>query len=172
MVGADRRAMRILARHLLPIVERRRRPNHQPGGGAASERPREVRAPAVEPASPSRALAVVALAVLRRVGRPESRPARWTSPGFAREVDLIRLHLAPIRSRPVLAASFGREAFHGDESSGGAASTPTAVTVAYAIRWLELGDGAGRPSWAAWLAESSAVPVTRASEAATPAIAR
>jgi hypothetical protein len=164
--------MRIFARHLLPIVERRRRPNHRAGGGAALDRALEIRAPAFEPARPSRALAVVALGVLRRIGRPESRPARWTSRGFAREVDLIRLHLAPIRNRPVLAASFGREAFHGDESRTETASTPTAVTVAYAIRWLELGDGVGRPSWAAWLAESSAGPAMRAPEAASSAIAR
>jgi hypothetical protein len=160
--------MRIFARHLLPTVERRRRPNHRLGGGAPVERVPEVRAPAFEPSSPSRALAVVALAVLRRIGRPEARPTRWTSPGFAREVDLVRLHLAPIRSRPVLAASFGREAFHGHGCVGSdGASAPTPVTVAYAIRWLELGDGAARPGWAAWLAESSAIPVAKEPAAAS-----
>jgi hypothetical protein len=84
------------------------------------------------------------------------RPAQWTGPAFAREVELIRAHLAPIRSRPVLAASFGREAFHGDPSGSGDGSGP--VTVAYAIRWLELGDRQARPRWDAWLAECSAAP--------------
>ncbi len=68
---------------------------------------------------------------------------------FAREVDLVRLHLAPIRSRLGLAASFGREAFHTDVGSAGVADGP--VTAAYAIRWLELGDGIARGPWAAWL---------------------
>ena len=67
-------------------------------------------------------------------------------PVFAREVDLVRLHLAPIRSRSGLAASFGREAFHVDVASDGGNSGP--VTAAYAIRWLELGDGIARPAWA------------------------
>ena len=69
---------------------------------------------------------------------------------FAREVDLVRLHLAPIRSRLGLAASFGREAFHADIAADGPNDGP--VTAAYAIRWLELGDGIGRGPWAAWLA--------------------
>jgi hypothetical protein len=74
---------------------------------------------------------------------------------FGREVDLIRLHLAPIVSRRGLAASFGREAFHGDiDPSIADGETVGPVTVAYAIRWLELGDGASRPPWTVWLDES------------------
>jgi hypothetical protein len=96
------------------------------------------------------------MATVRRAGRPQMRPARWTSSAFSREVELIRGHLAPIRSRPVLAASFGREAFHGDPSGSGDGSGP--VTVAYAIRWLELGDRQVRPRWDAWLAEPAATP--------------
>jgi hypothetical protein len=69
---------------------------------------------------------------------------------FGREVDLVRLHLAPIRSRPGLAASFGREAFHAEAPGDRADAGP--VTAAYAIRWLELGDGIARGSWEAWLA--------------------
>jgi hypothetical protein len=79
---------------------------------------------------------------------------------FGREVELIRTHLAPIRSRQVLAASFGREAFHGDPSGSGELESP--VAAAYAIRWLELGDGEARPRWDVWLAESAATPATSA----------
>jgi hypothetical protein len=62
------------------------------------------------------------------------------------EIALVRAHLAPIRSRAGLAASFSREAFHAvpadeiGEASG-------AVRVAYALRWLELGSGR---TWASW----------------------
>jgi hypothetical protein len=139
--------MAMLTRNLFPVVERRRRPTHREFQG---DTPTTAR-----PVSADRALAVVASATVRRARRPERRPARWTLPVFAREVDLIRLHLAPIQSRRGLAASFGREAFHGDIDPGIAdGETVGPVTVAYAIRWLELGDGTPRPSWTAWLAES------------------
>ncbi len=79
---------------------------------------------------------------------------RWAVPVFGREVDLVRLHLAPIRSRVGLAASFGREAFHGDSMSDAGEADAGPVTAAYAIRWLELGDGIARGPWEAWLATS------------------
>jgi hypothetical protein len=90
-------------------------------------------------------------------------------------VDLVRLHLRPIHSRQVLAASFGREAFHAGASSGGTGP----VAVAYAIRWLELGDRVERPRFEIWLAESASGPVrlpaggdpTDARGPAVPAIA-
>jgi len=61
-----------------------------------------------------------------------------------RELGLVRAHLAPIRSRQSLAASFGRESFHRRETM----SVDTArerllsspVLAAYATRWLELAD--------------------------------
>jgi hypothetical protein len=73
----------------------------------------------------------------------------------------VRSHLSPIRGRAVLAASFEREAFHFDAGRGvadpeGMALGP--VTVAYAIRWLELGDREPRPRWDVWLAESAPRP--------------
>ena len=139
--------MAMLTRNLLPVVERRRRPTHRDFQGDTPAAARQV--------SADRALAVVAGATVRRALRPERRPARWTLPAFAREVDLIRLHLAPIRSRRGLAASFGREAFHGDIDPGIADGERVGpVTAAYAIRWLELGDGAPRPLWTAWLDQS------------------
>jgi hypothetical protein len=154
--------MPVFARHLLPVVEARRRPNHRPGGGAPVDGTPSfvvvapLRAPTFEPASPARALAIMAMATLRRTRRPSTRPPHWEDTTFARDVELIRTHLAPIRSRQILAASFGREAFHGDPSGSGEVDGP--VAAAYAIRWLELGDGQARPRWEAWLAESAPIP--------------
>jgi hypothetical protein len=152
----------MMTRNLFPVVEPRRRPSHREFqvGPRATARP----------VSADRALAVVAGATVRRARRPERRPARWTLPVFAREVDLIRLHLAPIRSRRGLAASFGREAFHGDiDPSVADGESVGPVTVAYAIRWLELGDGAPRPPWTTWLEESrDALPRPSAGATARP----
>ncbi len=94
-------------------------------------------APAPVPA-PSRALALDAIRLLRYLRDPGHAPARWTEPAFRREVDLVRAHLAPLRTRQALAGSFGREAFHvtTDRPREG---DPGPVRVAYALRWLELG---------------------------------
>jgi hypothetical protein len=86
--------------------------------------------------------------LLRRLRDPARRPERWTQPTYRREIELVRAHLAPLRTRKSLAASYGREAFHLtlDEA---ARDDPSAVRLAYAIRWLELGDGnvgPGRPA--------------------------
>ena len=106
-------------------------------------------APAPVPAPP-RALALDALRLLRQLRDPDRRPARWSEPAFTREIELVRLHLEPLRSRKALANSFGREAFHMtiDELNR---DDPGAVRVAYALRWLELGDGAKGQSWPALL---------------------
>lgn len=104
-----------------------------------------------------RSLAMLALGIVRRAGPRGRRPDDWMRPGFAREVELIRLHLAPIRSRAVLAASFGREAFHGTTPDG-IAPESRPVAIAYAIRWLELADGEARPRWELWLAEARPAP--------------
>jgi hypothetical protein len=105
------------------------------------------------PASPARELARRALGVLRRA-RQASPPERWFEPAFGREVDLVRLHLAPVRTRAALASSFGREAFNVrtvDRRADTTSSGP--VSVAYALRWLELGDGRHRGAFDAWLAD-------------------
>jgi hypothetical protein len=106
------------------------------------------------PPSPARELARRALDVLRRA-RPASAPEQWLRPGFGREVDLVRLHLTPVRSRAALASSFGREAFNvaADEPSTEEATSIGPVHVAYALRWLELGDGRRRASFVDWLAD-------------------
>jgi hypothetical protein len=87
---------------------------------------------------------------LRGARRPDRRPARWSGAGFAREVDLVRLHLVPIRTRRGLAASFAREAFHAEVVTANDDSIGP-VGAAYAIRWLELGDDVARPPWTIWL---------------------
>jgi hypothetical protein len=88
-------------------------------------------------------------AALQRTLRSGSEPQRWERPSFGREVERARRHLASFRSRGPLAASFSRESFR-----VGLACTEPAVAlgqspaaVAYAIRWLELGDGSLRPAW-------------------------
>lgn len=106
-------------------------------------------APAPSPASgraiaPDRALALDAHRVVRGLRDASSRPDRWAEASFAFETDRIRLHLRPLRSRRMLAASFGREAFHVACPSSDPVSP---IRVAYALRWLELGDGAPRGTW-------------------------
>jgi hypothetical protein len=101
--------------------------------------------PAPVPA-PARALALDALRIARLLRDPSRRPTRWAQPGFAEEVEQIRRHLAPVRSRRTLAASYGREAFHLAPPRGDHAD-PAPIRLAYALRWLELRDGATGPSW-------------------------
>jgi hypothetical protein len=110
--------------------------------------------PAPVPA-PARALALDALRLLRRLRDPARRPDRWGQPAFGREIELVRVHLAPLRTRKALAASYGREAFH-IRLDPSARDNPGPVRVAYALRWLELGDGAHGPSWPAMLDQSPA----------------
>jgi hypothetical protein len=80
----------------------------------------------------------------------------WGEPAFAREVDRVRRQLAPIVSRRALASSFAREAFRtAGASAAGAireAGSIGPVHCAYAVRWLELGDGAPRPGWSGFVA--------------------
>ena len=96
--------------------------------------------------APARALALDALRVRRLLRDPARRPERWARPSFAAEVEQIRRHLAPVRTRQTLAASYGREAFHrGLSHTDDADASP--ARLAYALRWLELRDGATGPSW-------------------------
>jgi hypothetical protein len=136
--------MALLTRNLMPVVEPRRRPARRDflSGGTPPGQRRD--------ATPARTLTRVALTTLRGARRPERRPARWSGAAFAREVDLVRLHLVPVRTRVGLAASFAREAFHADLATVISDSIGP-VSAAYAIRWLELGDGVARPPWATWL---------------------
>jgi hypothetical protein len=90
--------------------------------------------------APARALALDALRLLRRLRDPALRPDRWSQPTFRHEIELIRAHLAPLRTRKALAASYGREAFHLSMDDA-ARHDPGPVRLAYALRWLELGAG-------------------------------
>jgi hypothetical protein len=105
--------------------------------------------PAPVPA-PARALASDALRVIRALRDPATRPARWAQPAFGAEVELVRRHLAPVRSRQTLAASYGREAFH-MVISRGERDDPSPIRLAYALRWMELRDGATGPCWEAMI---------------------
>jgi hypothetical protein len=102
------------------------------------------RLPAVP--APARTLALDALRVSRALRDPARRPARWAQPGFGAEVELVRRHLAPVRTRQSLAASFGREAFHVLPTAA-EHDDPSPIRLAYALRWMELRDGATGPSW-------------------------
>jgi hypothetical protein len=103
-------------------------------------------APAPAPA-PHRALALDALRLRRSLRDADRRPAGWTDPAFAREVELIRCHLAPLRNRRSLTASFGREAFQTLDFDRVRPRPLGPIRAAYAIRWLELGSGATLPAW-------------------------
>ena len=92
------------------------------------------------------ALATEARRLIRRFADPALVPPAWSEAAFIREVGLVRAHLAPIRSRGGLAASFSREAFHAAPDGGGH-DVPGAVRVAYALRWLELGSRRSVPAW-------------------------
>lgn len=81
-------------------------------------------------------------------------PARWSLAGFAADVDLVRRQLGPLRDRRMLAASYEREssrlaALRRIAADPAAQTLPfDPIEAAYAIRWLELADGAVLPAWA------------------------
>ena len=104
-----------------------------------------LQAPAPVPA-PARALALDALRLLRRLRDPARRPERWSRPAFRREIELVRAHLSPLRSRKALAASYGREAFHVSMDRS-VRDDPGAVRIAYVLRWLELGEADVAAVW-------------------------
>ena len=109
-----------------------------------------VPAPAPAP-TPRRALALDALQFLRQVRGTAAADATWSEAAFRRDVEAVRGQLEPIRSRDGLAASFEREAFHVRRPVLVPDGTPTGplspVRVAYAIRWLELGEGEPTSTW-------------------------
>jgi hypothetical protein len=107
-----------------------------------------------EPHPPVDARRILALDAVRIVGRLRTTapgPDVWTTARFGREVEYVRAHLRPIRTRQSLVGSFGREAFHvpvlREAGVGAERGLESAVRVAYALRWLELGDGNAHPSW-------------------------
>lgn len=114
-----------------------------PLGGAAK---------APEPGD-QRELARLALDLVVRTSEPADLPPRWTTYPFAQEVERTRGQLAPIRSRSALLDSYSREAPIAATRGSVEAGLPAGpIRVAYAMRWLELGDGRARPAWASIVA--------------------
>ena len=105
---------------------------------------------AIDPDDLRHELGRLALDLVLRTSEPLRLPERWTRTPFGREVDRTRAQLAPIQTRTALAGSFSREASVAATRSAPLtpADPPGPVRVAYAIRWLELGDGRARPDWA------------------------
>lgn len=100
---------------------------------------------------PRHELARLALDVVVRTAEPACLPRRWSTAAFGREVDRTRTQLAPIHSRDGLIASFSREGSIAVTTLAPLSPTepPGPVRVAYAIRWLELGDDRLRGPWSA-----------------------
>ncbi len=140
--------MSIVARRGRVAVEPRSRllRFERPANGVAAAGPVGT---SVEPDEPRHELGRLALDLVLRTSEPLRLPERWTRTPFAREVDRTRGQLAPIQSRAALAASFSHEASVAATRSAplSPADPPGPVRVAYAIRWLELGDGRARPEW-------------------------
>jgi hypothetical protein len=85
------------------------------------------------------------------LARSDRTPTRWAAPGFGRIVDVVRDQLAPIADRALLAHSYAREHFHvigvGRPLAPSVLLARDATEVAYAVRWLELGEPSGRGRW-------------------------
>jgi hypothetical protein len=139
-----------------------RRPHGGPSG--ALLRPDGPAEP-ILPVDPRQVLALDAVRITARLRSTAPVPERWLDRSFEREVEFVRAHLQPIRSRAMLAASFGREAFHvpvlRDPESAHERGLESAVRVAYAIRWLELGSGGTRPAWQLLIKDREAAVTTR-----------
>jgi hypothetical protein len=141
----DLRVVTVITRRGRVVAERRRRPL-----GFDRILPADPRTDAQHD------LARIALDVVVRAVDPASLPSRWSTHAFAREVAEVRAQLAPIQSRRSLAESFAREAAvcaTKTRSATDPPSPPGPVRVAYAIRWLELGDDRLRPSWESWIGQ-------------------
>lgn len=144
----------------MPIVVRRGRITAEPRSRLLRfERPTGVASVATaignQPLAPDprHELARLALDLVVRTAEPIDLPPRWSTYAFGAEVDRTRAQLQPIRSRAALLASFSREASIAATRTVAPSSAPAGpVRVAYAIRWLELGDGRTRPSWASFVA--------------------
>lgn len=123
------------------------------------------RRPAVGPPPlAERALAAHAAEIVRAIAA-DAVPGRWRLAAFARDVDLARRQLGPLRDRRMLVASFERESARLaalrrlalDPSTPPAPLDP--VEAAYAVRWLELAEGGVQvPSWAEWAGAPSRPP--------------
>ena len=97
-----------------------------------------------------RRLASSARSITRTLLRPPARlPRDWAVDAFGQHVDLVRTQLAPVPTLRALADSYRREASvaTSETASSKRRSSPSAVDVAYAIRWLELEHRTRMPAW-------------------------
>ena len=157
----DRAVMTIVARRGQALAEARPRPHRfdRPPAGASGR---------IDPLDDHHVIARLALDVVVRTAEPADLPSRWTTYPFGQEVDRTRGQLAPIQSRSALLDSFRREAsVAATRGAVEAGLPPGPVRVAYAIRWLELGDGRTRPAWSSIVAG----PIELVSGAIAPAAA-
>jgi hypothetical protein len=127
-------------------------------------------ASSIDPDDPRHELARLALDLVVRTSEPIQLPSRWLGAAFGREVERTRAQLVPVRSRSVLASSFSREASVAVSrlSPLPGAMPPGPVRVAYAIRWLELGDDRPRPGWSS-ITKGAAADLAGLAAIATPA---
>jgi hypothetical protein len=148
----DAPVMTIVARRGHPVAEPRPRllRFERPSPGDALATTIGVVPP--EP-DPRHELAHLALDLVVRTSEPADLPRRWTTYPFGHEVERTRGQLAPILSRSALLESFSREAPIAATRGSVEAGLPAGpIRVAYALRWLELGDGRSRPAWASIVA--------------------
>lgn len=128
----------------MPLVARR---TSEPSNGSepsAELLPSDGVSDRARPPAPARALAAEALRLRRRLATGAPLPAAWSSDSFLCEVALVRAHLSAARTRAVLAASYGQEAFHTALQRD---DVPGPVRVAYAMRWLELDPSVAGEPW-------------------------
>jgi hypothetical protein len=113
------------------------------------------RHPRTEPALDSeraldveRTLMIDALRLGRMVRDPTHWPALWTQPAFGAEVERCRRHISTLTTQEALAAAYDADVYAATRRSPEHAER-SPIRVAYALRWLELLDGATGPSWPA-----------------------
>jgi hypothetical protein len=149
---SDAPGMSIVVRRGQAIAEPRARPLRfdRPSSAVTSSSAVVLESQAWDP---RHELARLALDLVVRTAEPVDLPSRWTTFPFGQEVDRTRGQLAPIRSRAALLASYSREASIAVTRGMVEIGLPAGpVRIAYAIRWLELGDGRPRPIWGSFVA--------------------
>jgi hypothetical protein len=154
----------------IPAASASGKPTPAPGAAVArapgpARRPVRRRVMAAPPPSAERALATRAREVI--AAREGGCPFRWLQPGFARDVDLVRRQLGPLRDRPMLVASYEREgarlaALRRLAADPAAPPLPLGpLEAAYAVRWIELaGGGQALPSWVALVGGAAVAPAS------------
>ena len=111
------------------------------------------RRPKVDPAvdlvlESERALVIDALRLGRLLRDPARWPAIWSQPTFGAEVERFRRHIAWLRTPEALVAAYQADVREvARPSADQAEGSP--IRVAYALRWIELQEGATGPSWPA-----------------------